>query len=133
MVSATTSNVGAAKEESKPEGTDAERESARTYRRAILAHPMKLTNADITKYASIHRIQQVDLIGTVFRKRPQIFQFLYDQLPMQCKQCGIRFADSVAGKKKMQDHLDMHFRQNRKANQSVGRGHSRSWFVDVEV
>jgi pre-mRNA cleavage complex 2 protein Pcf11 len=130
MVSATAS---APKEEIKPEAIDRERESARTYRRAILAHPMKLTNADITKYASIRRVQQVDLIGTVFRKRPQIVQFLYDQLPIQCKQCGIRFADSVAGKKKMQDHLDMHFRQNRKANQSVGRGHSRSWFVDVEV
>lgn len=114
MVSATTSNVGAAKEENKSEVTDTERESARTYRRAILAHPMKLTNADITK------------------KRPQIVQFLYDQLPVQCKQCGIRFSDSIAGKKKMQDHLDMHFRQNRKANQSVGRGHSRSWFVDAE-
>lgn len=27
----------------------------------------------------------------------------------------------------------MHFRQNRKANQNLGRGHSRSWFVGVEV
>lgn len=27
----------------------------------------------------------------------------------------------------------MHFRQNRKANQNVGRGHSRSWFVGVDV
>lgn len=33
----------------------------------------------------------------------------------------------------MEDHLDMHFRQNRKANQSLGRGHSRSWFVDLDV
>ena len=33
----------------------------------------------------------------------------------------------------MQDHLDMHFRQNRKANQNIGRGHSRSWFVTLEV
>jgi len=33
----------------------------------------------------------------------------------------------------MQDHLDMHFRQNRKANQNIGRGHSRSWFIGVEV
>lgn len=33
----------------------------------------------------------------------------------------------------MEDHLDMHFRQNRKASQNVGRGHSRSWFVGVEV
>jgi pre-mRNA cleavage complex 2 protein Pcf11 len=33
----------------------------------------------------------------------------------------------------MDDHLDMHFRQNRKANQNIGRGHSRSWFIGVEV
>jgi len=33
----------------------------------------------------------------------------------------------------MEDHLDMHFRQNRKASQNIGRGHSRSWFVDLQV
>ena len=33
----------------------------------------------------------------------------------------------------MDDHLDMHFRQNRKANQNIGRGHSRSWFIGIEV
>lgn len=38
---------------------------------------------------------------------------------MQCKQCVIRFAESTSGKKDMQDHLDMHFRQNRKANQNI--------------
>ena len=27
----------------------------------------------------------------------------------------------------------MHFRQNRKATQAVGRGHSRSWFIGLEV
>jgi pre-mRNA cleavage complex 2 protein Pcf11 len=32
----------------------------------------------------------------------------------------------------MDDHLDMHFRQNRKANQNIGRGHSRSWFIGLE-
>ena len=36
-------------------------------------------------------------------------------------------------KKDTQNHLDMHFRRNRKANQNIGRGHSRSWFVGVEV
>ena len=32
----------------------------------------------------------------------------------------------------MQDR-DMHFRQNRKANQNTGRSHSRSWFIGVNV
>lgn len=59
--------------------------------------------------------------------------FLYDRLPAQCKQCGVRFSDDASGKKAMDDHLDMHFRQNRKVNQNQGRGHSRSWFVSLEV
>ena len=54
-------------------------------------------------------------------------------MPIQCKQCGLRFSDTAQGKKTMQEHLDTHFRQNRKASQSVGRGHSRSWFLGTEV
>ncbi|KAJ7094661.1 hypothetical protein B0H15DRAFT_830405 [Mycena belliarum] len=100
---------------SKPElPPDLERESSRNYRDAILAQDVKLTSADIT------------------RKRPGVVEFLYDRLAAQCRQCGIRFPDTTFGKKRMEDHLDMHFKQNRKANQNIGRGHSRSWFVGVE-
>ena len=53
--------------------------------------------------------------------------------PVPCKQCGVRFTDDVLGKKEMEDHLDMHFRQNHKANQNIGHGCSCSWFVDLEV
>jgi hypothetical protein len=67
------------------------------------------------------------------RRTPRIIEFLYDRLSSQCKQCGIRFPDTNEGKKTMDDHLDMHFRQNRKANQNIGRGHSRSWFIGIEV
>ncbi|KAJ8094094.1 mRNA 3' end processing factor [Marasmius tenuissimus] len=34
--------------------------------------------------------------------------------------------------KELEDHLDMDFRQVLKANQNIGRGHGRSWFVGVE-
>ncbi|KIY49317.1 hypothetical protein FISHEDRAFT_22185, partial [Fistulina hepatica ATCC 64428] len=54
------------------------------------------------------------------------------QLPIQCKQCALRFPDSDVGKKALQDHLDMHFRQNRKASMNIGRGHSRGWFVSQD-
>ncbi|KAG1892348.1 hypothetical protein F4604DRAFT_1698961 [Suillus subluteus] len=90
------------------------RDAARAYRKSVLSQNIRLTNVDIT------------------RKRPNIDRLLYDRLPVQCKQCGIRFSDDTLGKKEMEDHLDMHFRQNRKANQSLGRGHSRSWFVDLD-
>ena len=56
-----------------------------------------------------------------------------DRLPIQCKQCDIRFADDSAEKLDMQNHLDMHFRQNHKANQNMGCGHSCNWFVTLEV
>jgi pre-mRNA cleavage complex 2 protein Pcf11 len=69
----------------------------------------------------------------IFRKRPSVISFLYERLPAQCKQCAVRFGDDASGKKAMDDHLDMHFRQNRKVNQNLGRGHSRSWFVSLEV
>ncbi|KAJ7904620.1 hypothetical protein B0H14DRAFT_2663686 [Mycena olivaceomarginata] len=98
----------------EPPPPDLERESSRTYRDAILTHDVKLTSTDIS------------------RKRPDLVEFLYDRLAAQCKQCGIRFPDTVFGKKRMEDHLDMHFKQNRKANQNIGRGHSRSWFVGVD-
>ncbi|KAJ7129554.1 hypothetical protein C8R44DRAFT_777064 [Mycena epipterygia] len=101
-------------EDSKHAPPDLERESSRNYRDAILQHDVQLTSTDIT------------------RKRPDIVEFLYDRLAAQCKQCGLRFPDTVIGKKRMEDHLDMHFKQNRKANQNIGRGHSRSWFVGVE-
>ncbi|KAF9464447.1 hypothetical protein BDZ94DRAFT_1289358 [Collybia nuda] len=103
-----------ASQQSNVESIDHEREASRGYRQAILSQQIQLTSSDI------------------IRKRPQIVEFLYDQLTAQCKQCGIRFADTVVGKKDMENHLDMHFRQNRKANQNIGRGHSRSWFVGVE-
>ena len=58
---------------------------------------------------------------------------LYNRLAVQCKQCGVRYEDTPTGKKLLEEHMDMHFRQNRKASQAVGRGHSRSWFVTMEV
>ncbi|KAI0375573.1 hypothetical protein BV20DRAFT_984328 [Pilatotrama ljubarskyi] len=113
--SATPTGAGAtAKPEEQMQPADPEREAARAYRKSVLSHKVKLTSADIT------------------RQRPPIVDLLYNKLPTQCKQCGLRFPNSPSGKKQHEDHLDMHFRQNRKASQAVGRGHSRSWFVSLE-
>ncbi|KAL5487838.1 PCF11 [Sanghuangporus weigelae] len=88
-------------------------EVQRSYARKILGMNIRLTTTDIT------------------RQRPQNISLLYDYLPIQCKQCGFRFHDDSAGKKQYQDHLDMHFRQNRRAKEVAGRGHSRSWFISI--
>ncbi|KAF9534212.1 hypothetical protein CPB83DRAFT_843868 [Crepidotus variabilis] len=86
--------------------------NTREYRNFILSEPIALTTSDIT------------------RARPRIVELLYERQTSQCKQCGIRFADTKLGKKRLEDHLDMHFRQNSKVDQ--GRGHSRSWFTSLE-
>ncbi|KAJ1309081.1 hypothetical protein OPQ81_004760 [Rhizoctonia solani] len=67
--------------------------------------------------------------ASIQRERPQMANLLYNRLPLQCKQCALRFPAGEAGKKSMEDHLDLHFKQNRKARENTGRGHSRSWFV----
>jgi pre-mRNA cleavage complex 2 protein Pcf11 len=61
-----------------------------------------------------------------------IVPMLYERLPLQCNQCAQRFPAGQAGKKRMGEHLDQHFRQNRKANQGTGQGRCRSWFVGVD-
>ncbi|KAG9032954.1 hypothetical protein FRB95_000702 [Tulasnella sp. JGI-2019a] len=76
------------------------------------------------------------------RERPEVVSLLYERLPVQCKQCALRFPnDSQESKKKYEDHIDMHFRQNlRNATAStstagvgtMGRGYTRSWFVGRE-
>ncbi|THH02751.1 hypothetical protein EW026_g162 [Hermanssonia centrifuga] len=116
VVSASSTPTGAGAT-AKPEGTppaDLTQDAAREYRKKILSTGIKLSSAGILK------------------QQPPIVQFLHDRLPSQCKQCGIRFAGDSTGKKKLQDHLDMHFRQNRKASQAAGRGYSRSWFITID-
>ncbi|KAK0555609.1 mRNA 3' end processing factor [Tilletia horrida] len=54
-------------------------------------------------------------------------------MPASCKQCANRYSSSKAGRRALEEHLDWHFRQNRRAKDSVLRGQSRSWFTDLEV
>ncbi|KAF9057660.1 hypothetical protein BJ165DRAFT_1422254 [Panaeolus papilionaceus] len=86
----------------------------REYRESLMSEDINLDTFDLAK------------------TRTRIVKYLYDRLASQCKQCGLRFPDTASGKKTLNDHLDMHFRQNRKAGQNVGRGHSRSWFIGLE-
>lgn len=62
--------------------------------------------------------------------RPGAIEQLYSALPLQCKQCGLRFSES--GQSKMAAHLDAHFRHNRQKKEISKRKLSRSWFVNVD-
>ncbi|KAG9317423.1 hypothetical protein JVU11DRAFT_1622 [Chiua virens] len=118
VVSTDSTPIGAGsnhdEERTPPPSSSLSRDNTRAYRKAVLSERIKLTTTDIV------------------RKRPSVVSFLYDRLPAQCKQCGMRFSDDASGKRAMDDHLDMHFRQNRKVNQNQGRGHNRSWLVSIE-
>lgn len=48
---------------------------------------------------------------------------------MQCSSCGVRFPPEQT--MKYSQHLDWHFRQNRRDRDSVRRAHSRQWYYDV--
>ncbi|ORX56382.1 hypothetical protein DM01DRAFT_1303896 [Hesseltinella vesiculosa] len=65
------------------------------------------------------------------RALPNAVECLYADLPLKCKQCGIRYPKTDDGQARMDAHLDSHFRQNRRIKERGKRGLSRSWFVSV--
>lgn len=130
--SSTPLGAGATAEGSETKPTDIAPDFAKDYRRAVLSARIKLTSADIVKYVPSWSPSE-QCANIAIRQRPPIVKLFYENLSNQCKQCGVRFAGDAAGKKKLEDHLDMHFNQNRKATQAVGRGYSRSWFVGIDV
>ncbi|KAN0061413.1 mRNA 3' end processing factor [Thecaphora frezii] len=66
------------------------------------------------------------------REPPAIELLLHKHLPLQCRQCANRYPQGGKGQKGMDEHLDWHFTQNRRARDSQVRGQSRSWFDKLE-
>ncbi|KAK4703232.1 hypothetical protein P7C70_g2989, partial [Phenoliferia sp. Uapishka_3] len=83
-------------------------ELTKDYEAAILELNVQLTNTDILA-------------------RRDGSSFLYGRFGLQCKQCGLRFFDSRAGKKQMDAHLDWHFTHKRRIRESAARTQGRSW------
>ncbi|KAK0529460.1 mRNA 3' end processing factor [Tilletia horrida] len=54
-------------------------------------------------------------------------------MPATCKQCANRYSATREGQRALDEHLDWHFRQNRRAKDSAARGQSRSWFTGIEI
>lgn len=65
---------------------------------------------------------------TLKAKQPAIISALYSG--MQCSSCGVRFPPEHTMKYSRQ-HLDWHYRQNKKKKHSVRKANSRKWFYDV--
>ena len=58
---------------------------------------------------------------------------MYLALALPCAQCGLRFFASASGKKKMDQHLDWHFKHKRRVREAAGRTAGRGWFTGEEV
>lgn len=83
----------------------------------------------------VNSIMGIDIKLTVQdlqREPPMIELLLHKHLPSQCKQCARRFPAGDMGKKIMDEHLDWHFRQNKRVKDSLARGQSRQWFLRLE-
>ncbi|KAF9970839.1 hypothetical protein BGZ73_006383 [Actinomortierella ambigua] len=68
----------------------------------------------------------------VQKRRPGFLNVLYGEQPLQCNQCGYRIPKSDEAQKKMDAHLDWHFRQNRRMKDKAKKSYSRSWLVGEE-
>lgn len=95
--------------------------------------------------AAIERDQDEDYVNAIlaldvktsgpeFNKEPASSYelILHKHLPLQCRQCANRYPSGNKGQGRMDDHLDWHFTQNRRAKDSAARGQSRSWFDRLE-
>ncbi|CAG8477860.1 19026_t:CDS:10, partial [Racocetra fulgida] len=86
-----------------------------------------------TTIMHVNDLEKIQLTSNdIQRKRDGVIAILYDALPLQCKQCGFRYARDEGGKAKMDAHLDWHFRQNRRMKEKAKKAQSRSWFVSEE-
>ncbi|KAG0205095.1 hypothetical protein BGX28_003195 [Mortierella sp. GBA30] len=83
-----------------------------------------------------HSVMSLGLIELtsqdIQRRRPAAIQVMYGVPPLQCNQCGYRCPKSADAQKKMDAHLDWHFRQNRRMKDKAKKSHSRSWLVGQE-
>ncbi|KAF9280013.1 hypothetical protein BGZ68_007554 [Mortierella alpina] len=82
---------------------------------------------------SVMSLGRIELTSQdIQRRRPAAIQVMYGVPPLQCNQCGYRCPKSADAQKKMDAHLDWHFRQNRRLKDKAKKSHSRSWLVGEE-
>ncbi|KAJ9474267.1 Protein PCF11 [Pseudozyma hubeiensis] len=103
------------------------------------------TSAAATPPPAVERDQDEDYVAAILaldiktsgpefnREPPASYELiLHKHLPLQCRQCANRYPTGTKGQGRMDDHLDWHFTQNRRAKDSAARGQSRSWFDRLE-
>lgn len=125
------SNTGTPTQIQTPPPAPTSEDDDLAYRTSIMTHDVLLSTGGITRFAVFDPLD-IETKASC-RAPPRIAELLYAADSEQCKQCGLRFPQTPYGKDVFQQHLDTHYQQNRKVNDNLGRGYSRSWFVAVEV
>nr|KAJ3422484.1 hypothetical protein HK105_007863 [Polyrhizophydium stewartii] len=107
-----------------PPGFQPSAASAAAAAAALLANPLALQS--IIEQAGVSYPGVPD---DLTRFHPSAVFALYEAMPLQCKQCGLRFPKAFDGGSRMDAHLDWHFRQNKRALERGKRTLSRDWYV----
>ena len=63
---------------------------------------------------------------------PGLHEILYADLPLQCKNCALRFPETPEGQARLTAHLDSHFRRNMRLKERSKRVLARDWFGNEE-
>ena len=63
----------------------------------------------------------------------EAISLLYERLPLQCKMCALRFFDTEEGKQAIAEHLDWHYRRNKRLREQLKRPTSRGWYLSDKV
>jgi pre-mRNA cleavage complex 2 protein Pcf11 len=69
----------------------------------------------------------ISIIVFTSRRQPGVVALLYSGI--QCSSCGVRFPPEQT--MKYSQHLDWHFRQNRRDRDNTRKAQSRKWYYDV--
>ncbi|XP_018319947.1 uncharacterized protein LOC108733341 [Agrilus planipennis] len=90
--------------------------------------PAKLqTSNKIQKFLEDSKPVYFDKPETLKMRQPSLIQALY--VGMQCSSCGMRFPPELS--MHYSQHLDWHFRQNRKGKKNIRKAASRKWYYSL--
>lgn len=98
----------------KPENSDNQRDESRNQKPMPQKEESKIIPVNLTRPETIKKRQQA------------IIDTLYSGI--QCSSCGLRFPPEQTIK--YSQHLDWHFRQNRRERDSKRKAHSRKWYYN---
>ena len=60
-----------------------------------------------------------------FRRQEAVIERIFDPKAMQCKNCGVRYSPN--DQRAYEQHLNWHFRMNKKNKENARRAQSRKW------